>query len=185
MENDELAQVWKSQKQLPSLEPPDQIIARAKKHRRGQLISIAVMSLTVLILLSYTLYFALGSWNDFTLGLVLMIASLIFRIVLEFAYLFQVSDKMVSLDNTSYREYLKRHYKFRIRINYLVTPICFTVYVIGFIKLLPFFKQEFSSGFYTYIVVSGFASFAILIGIIGYSILKEIKFLKKLNGNSN
>ncbi|MEL7006278.1 MAG: hypothetical protein AAFN93_26655, partial [Bacteroidota bacterium] len=74
------------------------------------------------------------------------------------------------------------HYQSRLRINYIITPICFAIYVFGFTMLLPFFKNEFSGGFYTYILISGFVSFFVLIIIIAYGILKEHRMLRKLRG---
>ncbi|MEM8583229.1 MAG: hypothetical protein AAGF87_03110 [Bacteroidota bacterium] len=180
MANDELNRVWKSQETDEKLELPDRIIAKAKKHRQKQIIGIVVMSVTVLILVLFTLHYITSYKNDFALGLMLMISSLIFRVILEFAYLLKVENKIVSLDSKSYRSYLKKHYQSRMKINYVVTPLCFGLYIYGFAKLLPFFKKEFSAGFYTYILVSGGISFILLIGLIASSILKENRFLQIL-----
>ena len=178
MKNDQLTQLWNSQKNDVPYESPEQIIRKAKKQRNNQYISIVVMSTTVLILVLYAGYYAFHRWNNFTLGLVLMISSLMFRIVLEFISLYQKESQLISLDSTAFQAYLKKHYTLRLKINYIITPICFATYVFGFTKLLPYFKQEFSEGFYTYILISGFVSFLVLAIIIINSILKESRFLK-------
>ncbi|MGG8496969.1 hypothetical protein ACQY1Q_11160 [Tenacibaculum sp. TC6] len=181
MENDKLTQTWNWQKNTPPMTNPDQIIKKAKRQRYEQFIAITVMSLAVLILLSYTMYHLNNSWNNFTLGLVLMISSLTFRIVLEFVSLYQRENQLISLDNASFKKYLKKHHKLRLIVNYIITPVCFIVYIYGFTKLLPYFKQWFSEGFYTYILISGAVSFLVLAVIIVNNILKEHNFLKQLN----
>ncbi|MCW3789139.1 hypothetical protein [Plebeiibacterium sediminum] len=182
MKNDQLSQIWNSQQYNSNIEGPDQIIKKAKKQRNSQFISIAVMSVTVIILLIYAGYFIGNNWNSFTLGMILMISSLAFRIILEFISLYRKESQLISLDNRSYRKYLKKYYKIRLKVNYIITPICFAIYIIGFTLLLPYFKQMFSNGFYTYIIISGIVSFIVIAVIIIKSILKEHHFLTQLNG---
>ncbi len=181
MKNDQLSQIWNSQKYDTIIERPNQIIKKAKKQRNSQFISIAVMSITVIILLIYAGYYIGNNWNNFTLGIVLMISSLAFRIILEFVSLYRKESQLVSLDNRSYRKYLKSYYKIRLKVNYIITPICFAIYIIGFTMLLPYFKQMFSKGFYTYIIISGIVSFIVIAVIIIKSVIKEQNFLSQLN----
>ena len=181
MENDKLTQTWNWQKNMPPIANPTDIIKKAKKQRYTQFIAIVVMSLTVLILLGYAVYHINNPWNNFTLGLVLMISSLTFRIVLEFVSLYQRENQLISLDNKSFKKYLKRHHKIRLVVNYIITPICFILYTYGFTKLLPYFKQWFSKGFYTYILISGAVSLFVIAIIIVNTIRKESSFLKQLN----
>ncbi len=180
MKNDKLQQLWNDQVTDLSTEHANDVIKKAKNQRRGQYITITVLVVTVLILLIFSIYFV-NQWNDFAVGLILMISSLVFRVTLEFVSLYRKEGQLISLDITSFRKYLKKHYQLRLRINYFVTPVCFAIYVIGFIKLLPYFKQELSKGFYNYILISGIISLLVLIGIIVNSILKENRFLKQLN----
>lgn len=178
MKNNKLDQIWDSQTKHSVSIPPKFIIKKAKKQRREQFISILVMSITVGILIVYAVYYALGNWSNFTLGLVLMISSLAFRILLEFFSLYKKENQLISLDSLSFQDYLRKHYRLRLKVNYFITPLCFAIYVYGFLKLLPYFKQEFSNGFYNYIVISGFVSLFIIVLIIINSVLKESKFLK-------
>ncbi len=182
MENDNLNTLWEAQATSLSVGPKD-IIAKAKKQRSGQYISITVMSVTVLILIVYAFYFAFNQWNTFNLGLVLLITSLIFRIVLEFYSLYRKESQLVSMDHKSYHAYLKKYYKTRLIINYVITPLCIVVYLFGFYLLLPHFKAYFSKGFYTYILISGIISNSVVLFIIVKSTIKENRFLKHLHQN--
>jgi hypothetical protein len=182
MENDILNNIWSSQDKT-TVSNPEAIINKAKKQRRRQYGSILIMGLTVIILIGFTIFVSPSQWNNFTLGLLLMISSLVFRITLELGTIYLKDQKLIILDNKSYKSYLKRHYKSRLWVHYLITPICLAIYIYGFYLLLPYFKREFSEGFYLYILISGFGSIAGIIAIIIYSIRKELRFLNKLKNN--
>ena len=181
MENDNLNKLWEIHaKNSLNLNPKD-IITKARKQRNGQYISIIVMSLTVAILIIYAFYYAFNQWNTFNLGLILMISSLALRIVLEFYSLYRKEKQLISMTQKSYHAYLKKYYKTRLMINYVITPICISVYIFGFYLLLPYFKEYFSRAFYTYILISGIISIIVVIAIIINSTLKEQRFLKQLH----
>lgn len=180
MENDNLDKLWEVQADNSSNITPQNIIAKAKKQRNGQYINITVMSLTVIVLITYAFYYAFHQWNTFNLGLVLMIGSLIFRVVLEFFSLYRKEKQLISMPQKSYYIYLKKYYKTRLLVNYIVTPICIAVYIFGFYLLLPYFKQKFSSAFYNYILISGIFSLTVVIIIIVKYVIKEQQFLKQL-----
>ena len=181
MENDNLNKLWDIQANDISNFNPKEIITKAKKQRNSQYISITVMSLTVMVLIIYAFYYAFSQWNTFNLGLILMISSLTFRIVLELFFLYRKEKQLISMAQKAYRAYLKKYYKARQMINYVITPICVIVYIIGFYLLLPYFKEYFSQAFYNYIVISGILSLIVVIAIIINSTIKEQRFLKQLN----
>lgn len=180
MENDQLTELWEMQANDSSNFNLKDIITKAKKQRNSQYISITVMSLTVVVLFIYTFYYAFNHWNTFNLGLTLMITSLTFRIILEFYSLYRKEKQLISMAQKSYFAYLKKYYKARQIINFAVTPICIAVYIFGFYLLLPYFKDYFSKGFYTYILISGIFSLIGVSAIIIKSIIKEKRFLKQL-----
>ncbi|WP_375236372.1 hypothetical protein [Winogradskyella sp.] len=180
MENDQLTELWEMQANDSSNFNPKDIITKAKKQRNSQYISITVMSLTVVVLFIYTFYYAFNHWNTFNLGLTLMITSLTFRIILEFYSLYRKEKQLISMAQKSYFAYLKKYYKARQIVNFAVTPICIAVYIFGFYLLLPYFKDYFSKGFYTYILISGIFSLIGVSAIIIKSIIKEKRFLKQL-----
>ena len=181
MENDNLNKLWETQANDGSSFNPKDIITKAKQQRYRQYISITVMSLTVAILITYTFYYAFNQWNTFNLGLILMISSLTLRIILEFYSLHRKEKQLISTTQKSFYSYLKKYYKTRLLINYIITPVCIGVYVFGFYLLLPYFKEYFSKGFYTYILISGIISIAVVIAIIVNSTIKEQRFLKQLH----
>lgn len=181
MENDNLNKLWEIQTNNSSNFNPEDIITKAKKQRNGQYISIIVMSLAVVILIMYALYYAFNQWNTFNLGLTLMISSLTLRIILEFYSLYRKEKQLISMAQKSYHAYLKKYYKIRLIINYVITPVCISVYIFGFYLLLPYFKEYFSKGFYTYIIVSGVISLIVIIAIIVKSTIKEQRYLKQLH----
>ena len=180
MENDQLTELWEMQANDSSNFNPKDIITKAKKQRNSQYISITVMSLTVVVLFIYTFYYAFNHWNTFNLCLTLMITSLTFRIILEFYSLYRKEKQLISMAQKSYFAYLKKYYKARQIINFAVTPICIAIYIFGFYLLLPYFKDYFSKGFYTYILISGIFSLIGVSAIIIKSIIKEKRFLKQL-----
>ncbi len=179
MKNDTLQQLWDAQEGNLPIESPETIIQKAKSQRRGQWLTIIILSLTVITLVVFALSFV-NQWNSFFGGLLLMISSLVFRIVLEYISMYRKEGQLIALDNKSFRMYLKTYYKNRLKVNYYITPICFALYVIGFLLLLPYFKRELSSGFYTYIIISGIISLIVLIVIIAHSVKKEQGFLRQL-----
>ena len=83
MNKDLLNQLWSQQPESRNTLSAQDIITKADRQRKGQYLSTAIMSITVLIVIGYAIYFATGKWNNFTIGLLLMIGSLLSRIVLE------------------------------------------------------------------------------------------------------
>ena len=129
MENDTLQKLWKTQKQGVENENPSAIILKAKKQRNGQYFSIVVMCITVSIIGVYAFIFGFRQWNTFNLGLTLMIASLTFRIMLEFYSIFRKEIQLISMDHKAYHQYLKKYFKMRLLTNYIITPICIVIYI--------------------------------------------------------
>ena len=182
MKNDQLSEIWESQNtDLPLLSSKD-IIKKAKKQRNGQFITMVVLSVTLVLLVFYAGKYAFGHWNNFALGLTLMISSLSFRLILEFVTIYRKENQLISLDNASFLRYMQKYYRSRLKINYIITPLCFAIYIIGFIKILPYLKREFSEGFYTYIVISGIISLVVLAIIIINGVIKELQLLGQLKG---
>lgn len=181
MENDTLNKLWEVQAKDSLNLNPKEIISKANKQRNSQYISIAVMTVTVVVLLIYAFYFAFNQWNTFNLGLMLMIFSLTFRIILEFYSVYRKESHLIAMPQKAYHAYLKKYYKTRLLINYAITPLCVAVYLLGFYLLLPYFKQYFSKGFYLYILISGSISLIVVMAIIIKSTIKEQRFLKQLH----
>ena len=180
MDNDKLNQLWNNDSTTPNLIQPEAIVQKAKSNRQRHYIGIVVLSITVVIITIYAVAFFPKNFNNFSLGLLLMIIPLVFRIALEFASIYKKQSKLVEMDSKGYHNYLKRFYSLRKVVNYIITPICFGIYVYGLSLLFPYFKREFSEGFYTYLIVSGIISLMAIAFIIIRGIVKENRFYREL-----
>ncbi|MBF4983631.1 hypothetical protein FNJ87_04575 [Nonlabens mediterrranea] len=180
MDNDILNKVWNEHKSSHTIPEPSSIIAKANQQRRKQNIGLIVMGITVLILIAYATLYLPSSFNSFSLGLTLMVASMLVRIIIEMYSKLQKASKLASMDAKTYKLYLKRYYKWRMKINYILTPVCFAIYCYGLYLLFPYFKNEFSNGFYIYLIVSAVISLIVIGAIIINQIIKETRFLKLL-----
>ena len=180
MEKDKLSELWEAQQEQTLQLNPELLKQLASRQRNGQFLTLLIIGLTFLVVGTYALIYALGSWNNFSLGLLLMLSSLGARIGFELFSLYKKEAQLIAMDPLRFQEYLKQHYRLRLRVNYWITPLCFGIYLIGFIMLMPYFKQAFSSGFYNYLLLSGFGSLLFVGIIIMRSVIKEQRFLKSL-----
>ena len=182
MTNKELNKIWQSQSSMGQIERPEKIIQMARTKREKQLLTIIILSATLLILLTYAWNYLTLKWNNFNIGLVIMITSIALRTLIEIIYVKQKQRKMLSLNQKAFKEYLEEYYRRRMILNYSVTPICFISYIIGFSMLLPYFKETLQPGFYHYVLISGIISLIIIVLFLFKNFYEELifyKFLKK------
>jgi hypothetical protein len=112
-----------------------------------------------------------------------MIVMLFTRIALEIKSKYQLQN----IDSTvDFQDFVARHkdyFKNRKWIHFVFTPLIYILYAVGFISMLPVFKENLSSGFFLYIQISGIVVFVALAVFIAYHIRKELQelhFLKKI-----
>ncbi len=177
MKNDELNAIWNLQQPGFAADSLKAVLNKAKKQRNLQLTGIVVMSSTVLVLAGYALLFV-TRWNNFSLGLSLMIGSLSIRVILELLTRYRKEQQLIQLSPGDFQNYLKKHYRHRKIIHFAITPLCFAVYSYGFYLLLPYFKAEFSRGFYYYLLISGSVSILVIFILVLKRIVEEVRFLK-------
>lgn len=115
------------------------------------------------------------------LGLFMMMGSLLVRIVLEVRSTKNLDKLNVENETLKFKKGMVKHFSRRRWIHFLITPMAFAVYVIGFVMLLPAFKENLSSGFYTYILVSSIVVLTFLAVFISFHIYREQLTLKSLN----
>lgn len=179
---EDLKSQWENQ---PELETPNNgsklIIKKISFVKRKQLIANIVLGITSIILVGFFIYIKAYKNVVVAAALVLMIGSLITRIIIENMSSLKLKSIDVTVDAATFKEKMIDYYKRRIKIHYVITPIIAALYIIGFILLLPFFKEELSSGFYMYIKVSSVVIFIVLTIFIRKQVLKEIKTLKELS----
>lgn len=183
-----IQEIWNSQSDDKSNTTASALIAKAKEHtktlKRNHYWTIGIISVTVFILLFYFFWTNSHQFNSLTIGLIVMIGMLLFRIILEINSSTKLKNIKPDLSLIDYSQQVKTFYEWRKKIHLILTPIIYISYFIGFTMLLPAFKANFSNGFYIYCLISGYGFFF----VFGYSLIKQIKkelklieFLKGIN----
>lgn len=181
---EDLQNIWNQQTELDIKQAAADIITKAeantKKIKQNHFWTKAILSLTSIILISY--YIWVGAYNQtlFSFGLCIMITMLLSRIVLESISAKKLENLKIDITLIEYSKQAQKFYQWRKKIHYIFTPIIYLTYVIGFTLLLPIFKENFSRGFYLYIISSGFG-FLLIFGIFMFRIIKkEVQLLNFL-----
>lgn len=178
---EELKSLWKNQTEINiPIEGTKLIIEKVAFVKKKQRITNIVLGVTVSILACFFYYIAAYSNLAVTFALLLMIGALLIRMLIEFRSIKKLNQINITNDAKEFKERMIDYHKGRINIHYIITPIIVVLYVLGFILLLPFFKEEVSNGFYIYIKISGVVTGILLTIFIRYHILREIKILKAL-----
>lgn len=181
----DLENAWQQQPGSGEQRPQPETLIRlaeqkAKQVKTKQLITIAILSITVIVIIWYFATYAGTTFNRFSIGLLLMIVSLLIRILIEYISYRKLHKFDVRADFKTYTQQLTAYYINRRVIHLIITPLLFAAYVIGFILLLPVFEEIFSRGFYLYILVSGIVSLVVLAFVIIRSNKRELKLLAHL-----
>lgn len=179
-EFDDMISGWKNQTIPASANKANEIADLARKRlkdtQQKHVATIVVLGTTLLILIGFAIYTG-GKSSLFVAGIGLMIAALGVRIAVEWWSSVQLKKLNIHEDSTNYLKQLTGFYQTRKKIHGMFTVITFGLYVAGFGMLLPLFKASLSSGFFTYIVVSGIVVFGVLIYFIRRKISEELKNL--------
>ena len=179
---EELKSQWKTQTNInPPINGYAEIVKQTKAIQRKQKITNVVLVMTILVLVMF--FFYISAYNVLTvaLALSLMLGVLIVRVILEILSIKTLKQLSPSMDANAFRQKLNSYYKSRIKTHYIFTPIIILLYGIGFIILLPYFKAALTSGFYTYVIVSGIIVFIVGGLLITNQIKKEIQTLRDIN----
>jgi uncharacterized membrane protein (DUF485 family) len=182
---DDIQALWGKQNEpQQSADSPAKIMAKADKNkkelRRNHLSTMAILTATAGAVIWYASVFGNTAYTDVTIGLFLMIASMILRVGLEYFSFLKFSQ--ISLQNTTKAclETTISFQKLRRRIQFFITPLSLASYVLGFILLLPYIKAGVSEGFYWYILGSGVVFLVFLSVIIYRQIRREIQLMNHL-----
>ncbi|MBZ9651899.1 hypothetical protein [Psychroflexus montanilacus] len=186
----ELEHLWQDQTPVKASLSAKDIQTKANlsliRMKRKQNFTLGILGSTSLIIILF--YIWVEAYKDLWqgLGLLVMIVMLFSRIGIE---LYQ-KNRLRTIDpTTDFKNYLlthKAYFKSRKRVHFILTPVIYFIYFGGFASMLPAFKASLSSGFYTYIVISGSFTFLALAVFIGYHIkkeLQELKFFEELISN--
>lgn len=158
----------------------DTLLSKIKAIKNKQKITNGVLTTTVLILIVFFFYISGYKNNQILFGLSLMVGGLIARIVIELLSIKHLRKLNASENNRVFKQGLIKYYSQRRIVHLILTPIIVVLYCIGFMILLPLFKANLTSGFYTYIVVSSIAVLLVLGLFIGKQIKNELINLKDL-----
>lgn len=172
---------WQNQ---PEQETPKggskQIIDKLNFIKKKQQITSVVLSVTAIVLTVFFFYVMAYKNTTAFFALLLMISSLFIRISIEFFSINKLKQINITVTHASFKSQVINYYKKRIKIHYIITPVLFSLYIIGFVMLLPFFKAGVSSWFYTYILVSGAVFLIIIAMYVKKQIQKELRLIKNI-----
>ena len=182
---DDLQNLWNKQsspKDIKHISASD-IIQKAEEQIRkikiNHISTIIILSLTVGILVWYFIWVSAHKVG-MTLGLSLMIGSLMIRVFLE--WISTEKLKKIKLNQTveDFVKQINIFYTWRKQVHIIFTPIIYISYVIGFAVLLPIFKKYLSSGFYWYILISGITFLSVFAFFLFRFLKKELQMLNKM-----
>jgi hypothetical protein len=173
-EFDDMVSEWKKQP-IPTPQNSANAVAgiakkRVKNSRQKHVGTILVLGITLVVLVAFALL-TKGNSNYIAKGIQLMIGALCIRIGIEWLSVMLLNKLDITKGTTEYLKMLTSFYKTRRKIHGTFTYIIFGLYVAGFCMILPIFKATLSTGFFTYICVSG----AVVLGVLIFYIRKKTK----------
>lgn len=143
-------------------------------------ITIAVLIATVAVLVIYLIWVGYTAPMSFYVGLFLMVISISYRVIAELISTQELSQ--IALDNSyhNHKNAIEKYYRSRLMLHKVFTPIILVVYWIGFIMLIPTFKENLSNFWFNYTWISSIPIAIAMIFFIRYYINKEQVILHKL-----
>ncbi|MCX2839073.1 hypothetical protein OQ279_13030 [Salinimicrobium sp. MT39] len=156
------------------------IARRTEYLKRKQRITGVVLVVTIAVLIGFYFYLSAYKNTDLLIGLGLMVGSLALRLLFEYTNSIEKEKLPIYSPMKVFKKRLTAYYTRRKRIHFVLTPVLFTTYVVGFFWLLPLFERNLSQSFYWYILWSSFFVFAGLAILIWTQIKKELQILKHL-----
>ncbi|MDF4201527.1 hypothetical protein PXD56_01085 [Maribacter sp. SA7] len=170
---EDLQNKWQNQSEISATEDGFQsLLKNVKSIENKQKTGNIVLTLTIIILVSFLIYVSGYKSATFMLGIGLMIGSLVIRIAIELFSLKKLRKISFSEDASTFKEDLTTYYSFRKYTHYLVTPVAVFIYTVGFIILLPLFKATLSNGFYIYILCSS----VVFLVVFSVFLYKQVKY---------
>ncbi len=181
----DLEEAWQQQPASHAQRPQPENLIRLAEQKAKQLktkfrFTIGILSLTVAVIIWYFATYAGTTFNRFSMGLLLMIVSMLIRISIEFISFKKLRQIDMRIDFNAYSKQLTEFYRHRRIIHLFITPLLYIAYTIGFVLLLPVFQEQFTKGFYYYLLFSGFGSLLVLAWVILKQNMRELKLLTHL-----
>lgn len=178
---EDLKSQWGNQnQQKPPKDGAKQILKKIKSIQKQQRITNIVLTVTGIVLIFFFFYISAYKFQPVMIGLLMMIGTLALRIGIELSSMRTLKNMNVAIAVESFKKRLIRYYNRRKKVHFILTPIIILIYSIGFVMLIPAFKENLSSGFYNYIVVSSIILLIMLCLFIFRDAKKELSELKEL-----
>ena len=179
---DDIQDIWNQQSgpEIRSSQPEELILLAEKNSQKikiKQFWTIAVLGVSILFFAWYSLVYVGFRFSWFHAGMALMFFSLLLRLIIEYRSYISFRRIDVRSDFTNYTKGITEFYRKRKKIHYVVTPIVGSAYITGFILLLPVFKKSFSTGFFWYVVISGWILLIFFMVLLIQQIKKEMRLL--------
>src|SRR3984893_12359619 len=179
---DDIQDIWNQQSgpEIRSSQPEELILLaeeNTQKIKVKQFWTIAILGVSILFFSWYSLVYVGFRFSWFHAGLALMFFSLLLRLIVEYRSYISFRRIDIRSDFTNYTKGITEFYRSRKKIHYVVTPMLASAYITGFILLLPVFKKSFSTGFFWYIVISGWTLLILFMVILIQQIKKEMRLL--------
>src|SRR5699024_8139820 len=121
--------------------------------------TICILVLTSLFLVGYFIWVGFYHISLFTVGLGGMVGMLLLRIILEAISIHKFKNIAFGKPYKEYTQLIIKFYHWRKKIHYVLTPVIYICYSVGFAMILPILKANISQGFFTYIIISGIIVF--------------------------
>jgi hypothetical protein len=182
---DDIQDIWNQQSgpEMRSSQPEEFILLAEKNTQKikvRQFWTIAILGVSVLFFSWYSLVYVGFRFSWFHAGLALMFFSLLLRLITEYWSYKSFRRIDIRADFANYKKGITEFYRNRKKIHYVVTPMMGSAYIAGFILLLPVFKRSFSTGFFWYIVISGWTLLILFTWLLIRQIKKEMRLLNFL-----
>lgn len=179
----ELEEIWKQQPAGAKADA-DTLINKAIQQQKTlqfrQRSTIVILLATVLVLGWYFLFYLSIENTTIQLSAALMIGSLAIRILAEMISHWQLMHVDLLQSLKQYVQQFTRFYTWRQWIHFVLTPLVMLCYSLGFIWMLPLFKENMTQGWYLYILFSG------TIFLVGFSVFlfwntrREMRILRSM-----
>lgn len=182
-----LQDIWNAQSISNNKKTTAELILIAEEHSKkiklNHIGTLVIIGITILILIAYFLWIESHSFSLFKLGLELMIASMMIRIMIEGISIRKFNLIKTELPLIEYSKKATHFYDWRKKIHFVVTPIIYLVYTLGFSMMIPTLRVEFSTLFFIYLLVSGYGfliAFAFFLRKKMKNEMEILEFLKNI-----
>lgn len=182
---EELENIWNEQAeikpQLTAEQSRQKMRAQTRMVKTKHIATIAVLTFWSGLLIFYFSSISSYPYKSMLIGPFIMLSMLLVRILFEWKSFLELRKVTPGISSLNYCRQVHRFFLWRKKILYIITPVTYLGYIIGFYMLHPIFKRTLSHEFYIYVLLSAIPIFIIFWFYILGHIKKEMKILHYLN----